>query len=160
MKSYILVKYLIYLVEMRSTVNFRAKRARLVKQRTKIRQKAEAEKGKRIIAAKAKEAADKIKRKRNKIVTQAKKNLKLFEESLTKLESDHVALARFRADRHTQLKEKIAKAERDLNALFRLHDRPALAGENRPKRVPRKEYLLEEKLRAFKLELKLIDDLR
>ena len=140
-------------------MNFRAKRERLVRQSAKIRAKAKEAARKRSAEAKAKEAA-RIKNRRNRMIAQAKKNLELFEKSLTKLESDHVALVQFRADRRAKFEEKIAKAEHDLNDLFRLHDRPALAGENRPKRDPRKEYLLNEKLRAYKLELNLIRHLR
>ncbi len=145
---------------MKPTVNFKAKRARLIRQSAKIRAKAKAEKSKRIAEAKAKEAAIRINNKRNRMVAHTKKTLTEFEKALTRLESDHIALKRFRTERYYQLVEKIAKAERDLNVLFRMHDNPVRPGENRPERDPRKEHNLEEKLRALKLELKLIEHLR
>ncbi len=148
-------------------LNFAQKRTRHIKQNAKIRAKTETAKRKRVAEAKeleakrvAKKAAN-VERRRIRIVAEAKKHLLAFEKALEKLEADHRAMDRFRADRAADLTKRLAIAEDSLTILFRRnHDSltelkgPAMA------RQMKREHRLEERIRAIKIELSMVHNLR
>ena len=86
-------------------LNFKAKRVRHIEQRRKIIK--EAKKAALNRSAKAKATAEaRIERKRAKMVSDAKKASEWLEETISILESDHIAMGRFRADRILHIKKR------------------------------------------------------
>jgi len=152
---------------MSGSISLRQKRAAHIRRNKKIRTQAEADKRKRVAEAKEAEAkrvakrAANVERRRVRIIAEAKKHLLAFEKALEKLEADHVAMGRFRADRTADLDKRLTQAEDSLTILFRLNHDPltALKGLARERQMKR-EHRLEERIRAIKIELSMVHSLR
>ena len=141
-------------------LNFKAKRVRHIEQRRKIIK--EAKKAALNRSAKAKATAEaRIERKRAKMVSDAKKASEWLEETISILESDHIAMGRFRADRIPHIKKRIAENKARLSILVRQAQKAFEAGgAEKAKKIWAKEDHIGERLRALRLELKFFTNLK